>query len=656
MSVQNNEMKDFGRRDSRVHFWIQGIKVFSAILFIIYYSQLDSLQEGFYAKSLITKFFFFESLFYLLLGFLDKEQKWIRELTFVTDIAAFCAYIIINNQANDPVYFWFAGLMFVGSVYVSFYYALSALLAGVILRFANIYVIDHTDDDFFRAIDPKSYFNIYNAEFLIFAFMVLAYFVYDQIIKQKNKDNLKEAFKDLKSLSTFPRYSPNPIMEFYKGHFFPYNEKSIALLEDLTTEKKEELAYIVKTAIEDKEGGEITLNNNDEYYLIAIIVINEKANLYFTDISNLVYAQKELEQKDTHSRAVLDAIPGFVSWVSKDLKYQGVNTNMSEFFNMRKDEFLGKKLGEMSGGSSLQVQKIVKDLFADESKDMIQETLEFDHSDDHFYNLLNVKKYNNGNNAVLVSIDVTENKRNERRVIEERAKAEASSKLANFGEVTAGIAHEIANPLSVIDGASHRIKLRLEKGKCDEEFLLKISDRISSSVERVHKIIRGLKNLARDGENDPYEPVHLQTIFDDVMSIMDRKFEYQNIKLEVDEFPSSAIIECQMVQIAQIFVIILNNAIDAINDLDNKWINIKYSEDQNNIYLNFIDCGGGISRELAEKIFQSFFTTKAVGKGTGIGLDLAKKILRKHNGDINIDHDYKNTKFDIFIPKKHQEH
>ena len=109
---------------------------------------------------------------------------------------------------------------------------------------------------------------------------------------------------------------------------------------------------------------------------------------------------------------------------------------------------------------------------------------------------------------------------------------------------------------------------------------------------------------------------------------------------------------CQSVQIGQVFIILLNNSVDAIKELDNKWINLSISDHNHGYEFVVEDSGPGIPKDVADNIFMPFFTTKGVGEGTGLGLSLAVKIIKLHGGDIRIDHTAKNTKFIIYLPKE----
>ena len=107
---------------------------------------------------------------------------------------------------------------------------------------------------------------------------------------------------------------------------------------------------------------------------------------------------------------------------------------------------------------------------------------------------------------------------------------------------------------------------------------------------------------------------------------------------------------CDRVQISQIIINLVSNAIDAISLLDEKWVEIKLEYTEKFCEIRVIDSGGGLSPEIQDKIFDPFFTSKSVGKGTGLGLSVSVSIADAHSGKLFVDNDYKNTCFCLRLP------
>lgn len=237
----------------------------------------------------------------------------------------------------------------------------------------------------------------------------------------------------------------------------------------------------------------------------------------------------------------------------------------------------------------------------------------------------------------------------QQQVESERARSVYASKMAALGEMASGIAHEVNNPLAVIEG---RIGLMVKYGeKLDPETKLKFNKDLESMQNmsnRISKIVRGLKKFAREGSQDPMEAVSIQSIIHDTNTLLAEKIKMKGIDYQVKI--NDVTIECRPVEISQVLLNLVSNAIDAIEFLDEKWIKIETENFNNHLLIRIIDSGSGISSEIQDKIMQPFFTTKEIGKGTGLGLSISKGIIENHQGTLSINSKYNNTCFEILIP------
>lgn len=119
-------------------------------------------------------------------------------------------------------------------------------------------------------------------------------------------------------------------------------------------------------------------------------------------------------------------------------------------------------------------------------------------------------------------------------------------------------------------------------------------------------------------------------------------------------FNEELTIECRAVQISQIVINLINNGVDAIENLGEKWVGVEIVDLEDQVEILVIDAGNGIPETLIQKIMQPFFTTKAIGKGTGLGLSIARGIAESHSpsGYFGIHRDRPNTTFYLRLPKK----
>ena len=240
----------------------------------------------------------------------------------------------------------------------------------------------------------------------------------------------------------------------------------------------------------------------------------------------------------------------------------------------------------------------------------------------------------------------------EQELEEQKEMAQISAKLASIGQLAAGIAHEINNPLAVIDGHSKfllRIDPSTPEGRARYE---KSSDNIQRMVRRISKIVKSLLDFSRTETSQEFESTTVASLVDTVVELC--SFRKNNVTLTTQVQDSAVPIECIEVQITQVLVNMVNNAMDAVGETERPWVKIssKYHEDLGMMELAVEDSGPGIPREIAEKIMEPFFTTKPIGKGTGLGLSVSLGIVNLHGGSITIDKESKHTKFRILLPAK----
>ncbi|MFK8138050.1 MAG: ATP-binding protein [Bdellovibrionales bacterium] len=257
--------------------------------------------------------------------------------------------------------------------------------------------------------------------------------------------------------------------------------------------------------------------------------------------------------------------------------------------------------------------------------------------------------------------DISDRKETEKKLQEQQVKILQNSRLSSLGEMAAGIAHEINNPLSVINGYADRMIGIIEKEK--EELsaeslakVLKAADRISTTSERIATIIRGLRDFSRDGSKDKSSICTIDDLINDTLDFCRQKFVNRNVDLRVSAESREIFVQCKRVQLSQVLLNLLNNAFDAITDLDQKepWIVVNATVENDKVKIAVTDSGEGIDKKVAAKIMQPFFTSKEIGKGTGLGLSISKGIIESHSGKIWLDHSSVNTKFVVELPYNSQ--
>lgn len=244
--------------------------------------------------------------------------------------------------------------------------------------------------------------------------------------------------------------------------------------------------------------------------------------------------------------------------------------------------------------------------------------------------------------VAVVFEDITEEVRRESELEKQRIIAMNASRLASLGEMSGGIAHEVNNPLAIIQGFASQLKRKSQMGKLQPEDVERMSDIIHKTTERIAKIVRGLRNFAREGSNDPFSPRPVQSLIDDCVGLCGERFKNHQVELRIPKVDPNLIVECRAVEIGQILINLLNNSFDAVKTTEQaeKWIALEVESNEERLKISVLDNGPGISLELRDRVMQPFFTTKEIGKGTGLGLSISKGIIDKHAGEFYIDPDY----------------
>ena len=274
-------------------------------------------------------------------------------------------------------------------------------------------------------------------------------------------------------------------------------------------------------------------------------------------------------------------------------------------------------------------------------------------------------------NYLITISDINERKHNQGALSALTEQLVNAEKLASIGRLSAGIAHEINNPvgyirsnIDVLDGYLQPLLTYIKLVNCDDtnaaaqefyeqedlDFVIKdIDPLVASTLEgtiRIAKIIKDLGNYAHVDNEEP-EPIFIDDIIEKSLTLATNELKYKvtiikclNANVEVMGFPQ---------KLLQVFINILVNAAHAIEKQGEVLINS--SIEQHQVKISFEDNGAGIAEEHLKNIFDPFFTTKPVGKGTGLGLHIVRSIIENHHGRINVRSlKDKGSTFDIFLP------
>jgi len=224
-----------------------------------------------------------------------------------------------------------------------------------------------------------------------------------------------------------------------------------------------------------------------------------------------------------------------------------------------------------------------------------------------------------------------------------------TEKLAVAGRLAAGVAHEVNNPIGIIINRIECIQSEAqEKGVSDD--LIKDLCTIGKYAHRISKIVEDLSIFSRTTYSEPdFTRININNALTDVFFLVEQKIRGKKIRLKKRLHPESLFVMADSGRLEQVFINIIDNAIHAISG--NGSITVSTRAEKHYIQAEISDSGTGMSEVQLNKIYDPFFTTKEVGKGTGLGLPISQAIITDHNASINVDSQIdKGTTFTITFP------
>jgi C4-dicarboxylate-specific signal transduction histidine kinase len=233
--------------------------------------------------------------------------------------------------------------------------------------------------------------------------------------------------------------------------------------------------------------------------------------------------------------------------------------------------------------------------------------------------------------------DTTEEiQRRESELREKQEQLVQAGKLATLGELTTGVAHELNNPLNNIGLYVGNVMDIIQLGNLDTQRMLRD---LNNALAQVHKATQIISHLRTFGRAAPasQEPVAVRPIIQQSLSLLHEQLRLRSIETRLDLGAHDPVVMGNAIQLEQVFLNLLTNARDALEEADRKRIAVSLRVEDETITIVFRDTGPGIPRGLERRVFDPFFTTKQVGAGTGLGLSIAYGIVRDHHGRIFVE-------------------
>ena len=250
----------------------------------------------------------------------------------------------------------------------------------------------------------------------------------------------------------------------------------------------------------------------------------------------------------------------------------------------------------------------------------------------------------NGRKAALLEKEMTQ------------AQLIQAESLAAIGQLVAGIAHELNNPLasasSLIQTDIELLQEQQDKRPVDAEVLQDLAYSLKE-LNRTRDIVRSVLDLSRQSQTYE-EDVNMNDVLDDALRVLYNAYKSLDVTIERSFDPSLPGIEGNFSNLGQVLINIINNALQALPDGRGRiFLSTSYNHQTDRVVVECRDEGVGIHPAIIKDIFKPFFTTKDAGKGSGLGLYISYEIIKKHGGDIRVSSEVdKGTTFTIEFPCK----
>ncbi|CAH0282638.1 Sporulation kinase E [Peribacillus sp. Bi96] len=370
----------------------------------------------------------------------------------------------------------------------------------------------------------------------------------------------------------------------------------------------------------------LPLNENkkerpDELGLLTNTIINMGNSNY--------EKQKMLEEKERYLYDVLEGIPYGIITINQESIITYVNVQFEKMVHHKRDDMIGIHLSDLPIKSETGDFVLLQTVNSGKQGEEMESNIVDAKGNKRIIKITTSRFYNEDLQTIgiiAVMQDISQMK-----LLEARLKQ--SDKLALIGQITAGLAHEIKNPLAILYGSAEMLLEEAEESECSEE-IKELSADIYVVINRMKDIIDNFLNFAKVNKKQR-ENISLQSILEEIIHLLRVKLNETKIQI-IRNYENDSYIKGAYDQLIQVFLNLILNAIEAMPDGGSIIITIREEniDGQGNVCVIIEDTGIGINEQDLEWLFNPFFSTKE--SGSGLGLTIARDILAEHDGELKM--------------------
>ncbi|MFT5170571.1 MAG: PAS domain S-box-containing protein [Candidatus Marinamargulisbacteria bacterium] len=345
-------------------------------------------------------------------------------------------------------------------------------------------------------------------------------------------------------------------------------------------------------------------------------------------------------QKDAKIEFLINAIPLSLAHIDQSLHYKYVNRSYAEYVEKDAESIIGSPLIDILGEKSFTSVSHHIDQVLTGTEQTFEAQLEIPNKQPRYALVTYTPEVNKDNEVIgffVTLADISDRRQTELQLKETQSQLVQSEKLASLGEMSAGVAHELNNPLSLVMGFNNRIKHSLSRAFPDAyQSIESHIENVDKGATRMKKIIQHMRTFSRVS-SAPFEKIDLNEMIVSSFTLWEEQLRLSNIETNFELDNLKPIIMGDFTRLEQVIVNLISNSKDAL--LDNpqqikKSISVETKVNDEFVEIRFSDRGIGISDDKINYIFDPFYTTKKAGKGTGLGLSVSLDIIKEHFGKI----------------------